>query len=124
MPQRIQQRRTRGWRMPAGARSVARPSAYGNLWTIAGFGRAAALANFAMMLSRDIPADRDYAGWLGADFVHYPSDNTIRAELAGLDLACFCSLDLPSVPVVLRDQTFDVACHADILLIVANADPA
>lgn len=30
MPERIQQRRTMGWRMPLNARSVARPSRFGN----------------------------------------------------------------------------------------------
>lgn len=30
MPQRIQRRRTKGWRMPEGAISIARPSRYGN----------------------------------------------------------------------------------------------
>ena len=37
----------------------------------------------------------------------YPSDEEIRAELAGHDLACWCSLDEP--------------CHADVLLELANA---
>jgi hypothetical protein len=36
----------------------------------------------------------------------YPSDQEIRATLAGHDLACWCPLDGP--------------CHADVLLAIAN----
>jgi len=37
---------------------------------------------------------------------YYPSDDEIRAELGGRDLACWCPLDQP--------------CHADVLLTIAN----
>jgi hypothetical protein len=36
--------------------------------------------------------------------------NAVRRDLAGHDLACWCPLDQP--------------CHADVLLELANADPA
>lgn len=36
----------------------------------------------------------------------YPSDDEIRRELAGRDLACWCSLDEP--------------CHGEVLLEIAN----
>lgn len=35
MPKRIQQRRTKGWRMPLFTKSVARPSRWGNPYRIA-----------------------------------------------------------------------------------------
>lgn len=38
----------------------------------------------------------------------YPSDDEIRAELAGKDLLCWCRLDEP--------------CHADLLLKIANGE--
>ncbi|WP_324292388.1 DUF4326 domain-containing protein [Breoghania sp.] len=38
-----------------------------------------------------------------------PSLETIRAELAGKNLACWCSLDGP--------------CHGDVLLRLANSTP-
>src|SRR5947207_111781 len=34
MPQRIQRRRTKGWRMPAGAVSVTRPGPWGNPFVV------------------------------------------------------------------------------------------
>jgi Domain of unknown function (DUF4326) len=35
-PRRIQRQRTKGWRMPAGAIYVGRPSPWGNPWPIDG----------------------------------------------------------------------------------------
>jgi len=43
-------------------------------------------------------------GWV--DLISYPSDEEIRAELAGRDLACWCPVGSP--------------CHGDVLLAVAN----
>jgi hypothetical protein len=50
----------------------------------------------------DDPAEREELG--------YPDPQQIRAALAGRNLACWCPLD--------------TACHADVLLEVANRDPA
>lgn len=41
----------------------------------------------------------------------YPSDDEIRAELAGRDLACWCPLPKPGEP----DH-----CHGAVLLALAN----
>lgn len=38
-PKRIQLRRTKGWRKPAGAISCARPSRWGNPWRVEEYGR-------------------------------------------------------------------------------------
>jgi hypothetical protein len=77
-PQRIQRRRTAGWRMPAGALYVGRPTRFGNPFPIAEHGPAAAVAL--------------YRTWLTTrpDLVA-----AVRAELAGRDLACWCPPQRP-----------------------------
>lgn len=124
-PQRIQLRRVKGWRKPAGAVVVARPTCWGNPFQV----RPAASR-------KDGPKDMWGVWWAGtllgrwdtrelaaadavdrfrraiieqrARTVRAPTLREIRAELAGRDLACWCPLDRP--------------CHADVLLVVANAD--
>lgn len=106
-PMRIQQRRTRGWRMPPGSRSVARPTRFGNPFT------AAARLEFPYRdlgdgLGGDVVRDLPHAVALFAVHAHISSgfQPWIRYRLAGLNLACWCGLDQP--------------CHADILLRIAN----
>lgn len=74
MAQRIRLRRTRGWRKPAGAVVVARPSRWGNPFPVAELGRPEAM--------------RRHREWLLSqpDLVAQ-----VRAELAGRDLACWCA---------------------------------
>lgn len=101
MPQRIQRRRTKGWRMPEGAVYVGRPGRYGN----------------PFRPGDDTPESRAYAVELfrrllrlwpdGLGPYPYPTAADIRTELAGKDLTCWCPLDQP--------------CHADVLLKIANA---
>jgi Domain of unknown function (DUF4326) len=72
-PQRIQLRRTRGWRKPSGAVVVARPTRWGNPFPVAEHGRAE-----AVQLYRD---------WLASQ----PGlINEARVQLGGRDLACWC----------------------------------
>lgn len=93
-PQRIQLRRVKGWRMPSGAVRVARPSRWGNPFTIAHFGREEAVRRYRELF--DAPGLIDEA----------------RADLAGRDLACWC-------PIV--DAAGNrVPCHADVLLELVN----
>ncbi|MGH1550958.1 DUF4326 domain-containing protein [Leifsonia poae] len=99
-PQRIQLSRRKGWRKPDNTVVVARPTKWGNPFPIAELGRERAIAAFRAML--DDPAQREELA--------YPGPEEIRAALAGKNLACWCRLDL--------------ACHADVLLEVANRDPA
>lgn len=82
-PQRIQRRRTKGWRAPEGAIYVGRGTKWGNPWRI------------------EDGMSASGAVWRYSDAIY-----EIRAELAGHDLMCWCSLDQP--------------CHADILLEIAN----
>ncbi len=92
MPERIQLRRTKGWRMPENTVKVDRTTDWGNPYlpvTKNYHGRAAAVAAF----QHYCPADSDLA-------------SAARRILRGKNLACWCPLDQP--------------CHADVLLILAN----
>lgn len=100
-PKRIQLRRTKGWRKPAGAVVVARPSKWGNP------------VSWAPPLDR-LYAARAYYNWITDCLIRRdmhgppPTLEEIRRELRGKDLACWCPLDEP--------------CHADVLLDLANRD--
>jgi len=93
-PQRIQLSRQRGWRKPEGAVVVARPTRWGNPFALG----ADLEPDEAVMLFRDALEE----GYLDIDV------DDVRRELRGRDLGCWCAAD--------------VACHADVLLEVANAD--
>ena len=110
-PRRIQLRRTKGWRKPAGALVVTRPTPYGNpfrgdevyvptLTRVAD--RAHAVELFRWWLSR--PADD-----LSMPFrrEHHRLRTLLALDaLRGRDLACWCPLNEP--------------CHADVLMQLAN----
>src|SRR4051812_47087842 len=76
-PKRIQLKRTKGWRMPPNAKSVARPHKWGNPYSVDEYGLEKALA-----LHRDLMEPPDMRA-------------EVRADLRGYDLACFCRLDQP-----------------------------
>jgi hypothetical protein len=97
-PQRVQLRRTKGWRKPEGAIIVTRPSRWGNPYKIGDPDPV-----HASPMSRD-----RVVGWFEAMFEideRIPSADI--GELRGHDLACWCPLDQP--------------CHADVLLEIANS---
>lgn len=109
MPKRIQRQRTKGWKAPEGAVYVGRPTRWGNPY--AHEDPAVAVSAFKGMLAGDLsyvhglrlkgrPVDRARA----EEF-----RRSIKA-LRGKNLMCWCALDQP--------------CHADVLLELANADPA
>lgn len=115
-PQRVQRRRTRGWRMPPGARYVGRPTVYGNPFVV---------------LSEEIlvhddgrdwwcPAETGGARQAAVDMyrqwaVEHLDGERLVADLAGRDLACWCPLtDAHGRPM---------PCHADVLLAIANGAP-
>lgn len=122
MPQRIQRKRTTGWRMPEGAVYVGRPSRWGNpinLSDLAGQYPSLSIEQLAALAVRHfedlvrigtltIPNWRHADGERRPITWHYPTAEVIRAELAGRDLACWCAMDRP--------------CHADILLELMNGD--
>jgi hypothetical protein len=73
IPSRVQLSRKRGWRKPAGAVVVSRPSRWGNPYTIAEHGREQAVALYRQRLAE-----------------HPELVEAARRELAGKDLACWC----------------------------------
>ena len=113
-PVRIQLRRTKGWRKPEGAVVVARPSRWGNPFTLAG----AIESDFATdKASARVLCVEAYQSVIvlgtGSPWWHFNSATRIEWMrdhlhlLRGHDLACYCPLDQP--------------CHADVLLELANA---
>lgn len=110
-PLRIQLRRTAGWRKPEGAVVVSRPSRWGNPWRAEHVGG----VGWCCTDTRDgltIPA-RDRADAHDLAVAHYrawvaPHAEVIRAELRGKPLCCWCPPGL--------------ACHADVLIEIANAE--
>lgn len=98
-PVRIQRQRTKGWRMPAGAVYVGRPSRWGNPWRVRRGPR-----NAYRVTLPSIAVDRfrkSFAELAPLGFFE---------PLRGHDLACWCPLDQP--------------CHADVLLELANPEEA
>lgn len=113
-PKRIQLRRTKGWRKPEGAVSVARPSKWGNPWRIVDGTVFRVFApggiDHGTFGSREAAARHAVAAYKW-QIHHHPNvvgftADDVRAELRGKDLMCFCPLDQP--------------CHADVLLAIAN----
>ena len=113
MPERIQRRRTKGWRMPAGAIYVGRPSRWGNPFTISsaiesGYASTTDEARFLVVTAFASCIERgDQSTWWfdnGASHLNRIRDNL--HELRGHDLCCWCPLDSP--------------CHATVLLELAN----
>jgi hypothetical protein len=101
---RIQLSRKKGWRLPANAVVVSRPSQWGNPFVVnpkqagqpehpeACFDRAEAVKMFEASLLH---------GGVNSDLI-----KILRHDLRGKDLACWCPLGQP--------------CHADVLLKIAN----
>ncbi|SLG54033.1 DUF4326 domain-containing protein [Mycobacteroides abscessus] len=125
MPERIQRKRTAGWRMPKGAIYVGRPSRWGNPFAVGGgipdmpniygpiSGRTGITAAEAVEAYRRYaplifvpvkPSARPYRGIYTHGIESLPQH--ARRVLVGHDLACWCPLDQP--------------CHADVLLEIAN----
>lgn len=115
-PQRIQLRRTKGWRKPEGAIVVARPTKWGNPYRIDEYRcdypdssdaelRAMATSDFRGLIEgRWAPAaSLGWSRWRWERGTYPVAD---IAQLRGHDLACWCPLDQ--------------ACHADVLLEIAN----
>ena len=92
-PQRIQRKRTKGWRMPENTIYVGRGSKWGNPYTVAECG------------SRKEAVAMYIHSWL-ADPMRLPIASQVVAELRGKNLACWCPIDQP--------------CHGDVLLDIAN----
>lgn len=92
MPERIQRKRTTGWRMPEGAVYVGRGSKWGNDYKI----------------GVDVKDAAQAVEYFETGLGYAPQEyrDELLAPLRGKDLACWCRLDQP--------------CHADVLLKLAN----
>lgn len=114
MPQRIQRKRTKGWRMPPNTVSVTRPGQWGNPFRVGGYYRVNA-GPFSWLEALTEEAQRDprfvkiETAAQAVEFFRQHAEQRKPGsfnELRGKDLACFCALDQP--------------CHADVLLELAN----
>ena len=98
LPQRVQLKRSAGWKMPANTVKVDRTTRWGNPFTIAECGSAAiAVAQHGRWMRGEIGAPGG---------VEPPARDALRTALGGRNLACWCALNGP--------------CHADLLLVLAN----
>lgn len=114
MPERIQQRRARGWRKPPNTVSVARPNRFGNPIRIVG--KRVVLNGVDLFVGNPGTTDAELAAFTVRAFrwqllnhpnvIGYTPEDVAR-ELRGKNLMCFCPLSQP--------------CHADVLLEIANA---
>lgn len=113
-PERIQRKRTKGWRLPPGAVYVGRPTKWGNPYRpdpcVVMHGSDGEIHIYEYTIADAVQAYRneitrkyDYRWRIPA----LPTRDQVVAELRGKDLACWCPLDQP--------------CHADVLLELANA---
>jgi hypothetical protein len=117
MPERIQRKRTKGWRMPEGAVYVGRPSKWGNPFTVdtaieLGYATTREDAQaFSVECFEDwITRGRFGDWWFGNGGERYEFiARRVADDLYGKDLACWCPIGTP--------------CHADVLLRLATGMP-
>ena len=105
MPERIQLKRTKGWRMPPNTIKVDRTTKWGNPF-IPG-------KENPLLPGRKVE-DKRHAFCLYR--AHAPLNEKLvaaaRAELKGKNLACWCG----------KDDPYEDACHAAVLLKIANGE--
>lgn len=110
IPQRIQRKRTKGWRKPEGAIYVGRGSNWGNPFTIGSTNWIPVDSSGLWSKEPHPPLTRERV----AECFRFTAEFTARefpghfAPLAGKNLMCWCPLTEP--------------CHADVLLVLANGD--
>lgn len=114
MPDRIQRKRAKGYRMPAGAVYVGRPTRWGNPFPVDVYGQDGAVDRFRRLMCGQMSTLEmsQSSTCHSADVSLVTVRRWILDELPtlkGKDLACFCPLG--------KD------CHADVLLQLANASP-
>jgi hypothetical protein len=134
MPERIQLRRTKGWRKPEGAIVVSRPSKWGNPWRIVveppdrwdhverwyrvwHAGTGLGIGAFVDLVTARKTATSQFR--LDLEYGRLPySIEDVQRELAGHDLCCWC----PPSPLNPNGSTnwLGLRCHAEVLLDWAN----
>jgi hypothetical protein len=107
MPQRIQRKRTKGWKMPPGAVYVGRPTLIGNPFSKSAVPDATETELVEMYREHIEMQLRGERSTFTTDDEEWVTKYRSAVEaLRGKDLACWCALDKP--------------CHADVLLEIAN----
>ena len=105
-PKRIRLSRAKGWRLPPGTVRVGRPSRWGNPFIVGKHGtREQCAAKFYQLAGGFISFSEDIE--TETQMTMYRRVRRQISDLAGKDLACWCALD-------------GGACHADVLLVLAN----
>jgi len=121
-PVRVQLSRKAGWRKPENTAVVARPSKWGNPFKISrvecmwgGFCFTVAdhtgiyldhIDTMAIARQHAVTLYRLHTGPMGSHEFDADTLRTLREQMAGKNLACWCPLNQP--------------CHADVLLELAN----
>lgn len=112
-PKRIQRKRTRGWKMPEGCVYVGRPTIWGNPFIHADNSVAAQeyrrLIQGGTQVFEMGPGKLQFAPNAHPNTLHHAYAEFVQLhahQLRGKDLCCWCPVDS--------------ACHADILLEIAN----
>ncbi|WP_408199314.1 DUF4326 domain-containing protein [Paraburkholderia sediminicola] len=103
MAQRIQLKRTKGWRMPANAVKVDRSTRWGNPFHTHGDGYPMEASVAVDLFARQMVAGGTVTGRRN----RVTTVDDVRRDLRGKNLACWCPPDAP--------------CHADVLLAIANS---
>lgn len=109
MPERIQRKRTKGWKMPPDTVSVTRPGQFGNPFPVDCYGQVGAVDRFRRLMSGNMStqemSESSFNGHSSLVFTRKYLMGGLHL-LRGKNLACWCALDKP--------------CHADVLLELAN----
>jgi hypothetical protein len=105
LPERIQRRRVKGWRMPPNTICVTRPGKWGNPFN---WKEGVELGGEERAKGAAVDLFREWLRYPARfpDKPNPPCTTEIKAELRGKNLACFCAATSP--------------CHADVLLEIAN----
>lgn len=112
-PERVQRKRSKGWKMPVDTVYVGRPTQWGNPFAVSTcISLEQALNLYRALVARDYRVLRTMPWTAGLALSSGPYKSkrlmqTFLAPLRGKNLACWCRLDQ--------------ACHADVLLELANA---
>ena len=106
-PHRIQRRRAKGWRMPAGAVYVGRGSKWGNPFRVGVDGTREQCCDYYRALAGGlVHLGGRHGATLEAQEAAHGAIAEARHELAGKDLASWCLAG--------------ALCHADVLIAIAN----
>lgn len=115
MPERVQLKRTKGWKMPPDTVKVDRSTKFGNPFPVDCYGQEKAVDMFRRFVAGNMSSmemstcsRQDWASSHDISLVHVRSQiQSMLPTLRGKNLACWCK---PGE-----------ACHADVLLEIANS---